>query len=372
MTDVRQRVADLLEQAERIDGRQTQIALLEEAIRLADLHADGDQGYRARKALIWRAYGVGRTDLMLIHFAWSLAHGDRHPEKLYRQEVLWSYRWVVDSLLEYIEITRSQIEDAITDMGRRYREAGCSPRPVHVLSRRAYQYLGDRAAAAAAGSAIDRYPRDRMADDVATELAFRVDYLVFAKQYQRAVTLAAPLLDGRIRSEYSESMVRCNLLLPLVKLARIDEARRLQKQGYTYASQNPRYASWIADQIEFLAVVGDLATAVRMAERHLPGVLALPAKGKRFMFFRSLRLLADRLGAAGRDRTTLKVPAEFEAGAASVRVRLDELTAYLNRELHSLATAFDARGGNDYRTRQLAELTSLNRLADRLARGVSP
>jgi hypothetical protein len=372
MTDVQQRVADLLEQAERIDGRQTQIALLEEAIGLADLHADGDLGYGARKELFWRTYDVGRTDLLLVHFAWCLAYADRHPEKPYQQDMLWSYRWVVNSLIAYLEVSRAQIEDAITDMSRRYQEAGYSPRPVHVLSCDAYQYLGDRAAAAAAGRAIDRCPRDWMADSLETELAFRVDYLVFARQYQRAVTLAEPLLDGRIRDAHFESMTRCKLLVPLVKLGRVDEARRFQKQSYPYASRNPRFTGWIADQIEFLALIGDLAAAARMAERHLPGLLAQPAKGKRFLFYRSLRLLADRLRAAGRDRTTLKVPAEFEAGAASVRVRLDELTAYLDRELRSLAAAFDARGGNDYRTRQLAELTSLNRLADRLARGVSP
>jgi hypothetical protein len=211
-----------------------------------------------------------------------------------------------------------------------------------------------------------------MSDSPNLELSFRIRYLVFARQYQLAATVAAPLLDGRTRDPHFESMTRCNLLVPLVKLGRTEEARRLQKQAHPYASRNPRFTGWIADQIEFLAVVGNLAAAVRLAEQHLPIVLAKPAKLNRFEFFRPLRLLADRLRAANRDRTTLKVPAEFEAGAASVRVRLDELTAYLDRELRSLAAAFDARNGNDYRTRQLAELTSLNRLADRLARGVSP
>ena len=97
---------------------------------------------------------------------------DEHPEGFDEQlthHLFWDLKWVTSSLLSVPEVPLPAIRGYLADMGRRYRTAGHSPRPVHQSRFYLARHIG---ADAETGEAFDAWlaaDRDRLADCDACE-----------------------------------------------------------------------------------------------------------------------------------------------------------------------------------------------------------
>ena len=98
-----EQVQTLLAEADTLPEGQTKAALCEQAIAIADAHRDEELGYEARMHSMFPLYHSGRTDALLVHFAWCLAMLDRDPD-LDPTSMLWRYRWVIDCLPGFPEV----------------------------------------------------------------------------------------------------------------------------------------------------------------------------------------------------------------------------------------------------------------------------
>jgi hypothetical protein len=278
---------------------------------------------------------------------------------------------VIDSLWKFPEITRHQIEAALGDMTRRYRQAGFSLRPVHVLSRRVYCSLGDRAAASKAHRAIGRCHRDQLSDCPTTEQAFNVYYFNTWRQDRRSVAAAEPFLDGRETDDHYRIGVYGAALLPMARLRRVDEARKLVATVLRMLATRPKFLGGADDEIRFLSVIRDLPAAVRVFNLHFPVGALRPGRIGRFRICRAGRVLTEQLLRAGRTRISLRVPPGLIPGVAGDRCPVPMLAGWLDRELTEVAGLADARNGTDWYSRNLLEHRTYHHLADRLARGAS-
>jgi hypothetical protein len=367
---VRDKIDSLMQEASSLPAGQVKVELLTEAASLADTHNLPDRSFAARQQSLRPCYDAGRPELLLVNYAWCLAYADRHPEPHLRN-ILWAYRWVASTMPDFPQITREQIEAAADDMATRYGRAGYSLRPVHVMRRFIYEKMGDGRAAQAAGRQINRHHRDEMSDSAELELAFKASYQVLMGQWRRALATVEPMLSDQIvnRDRVYQKRVHSEFLVPLARAGQIERAKALQRAAYPLIVQYLTSVRW---QIEFLAVVGNLAAAIRLVERHLPQAASNASLDDRFGVYRASRLLVDRLRTTGHARTQLALPANLLAAETAERWSLDALAARLDVELASLAARFDRRNGNTYYAKQIVALKNLNRLADRLARGVSP
>jgi hypothetical protein len=365
--DYREQVEELLEQLDLLPAGPGKAAVAEEAIRLADVHRDEELGFDAREQSLWSFYDAGRPDLLMVHYAWCLAYLDRNPDDDEDQhDILWAYRWVASSMSAFPQFPRQQIEAAAADMADRYRRAGFSLRPVSVMRRYVAEELGDRAAARKAHDQVGRQPRDWMCDEPHLERSFKAGYQLFAGQLKTALATVEPILLDQFVSHDRAFQCRMHsqFLVPLARVGRVDLARRLQKAAYPLLRANHRYLFVLAWHVEFLAVVGDLPAAVTLAERHLPAAVAAPSQINRFNVTRAARLVIDRLRAAGKHRTKLKLPADLAPGGEPERWGLDALAARLDADLTALAVRFDERNGNTHYADRVSELADLNRLAE--------
>ena len=79
-----------------------------------------------------------------------------------------------------------------------------------------------------------------------------------------AVSLAAPIIQGRLRCGSIPKITFGNLLLPLVRLGRLDEAVSLHLQGYRLIARGSKgYISSVADHFTFLNVTENFDRAPR-------------------------------------------------------------------------------------------------------------
>src|SRR5437870_10345778 len=107
--DYRDQIDEVLGKAQDLGNGPTQYALTDEAVRIADAHGDVDAGFQARQEYIKATMFSGQPDKMLVAFSWCLSQVDRNPERFDRYRLLWQYKWVVNSLPDFPQISLAQI-----------------------------------------------------------------------------------------------------------------------------------------------------------------------------------------------------------------------------------------------------------------------
>ena len=350
----------LVAEAQGLPDGPTKVEVLHEAARVADAHNDVGLGFVLRKLIMSASLGGGLPEQMAVAFSWCLAHSDKYPEEIPPSDVLWEFRWVISELPHFPQVPRQQIEDTIQDMVRRYRAAGSTLRPVHLLRTFTYTKMGDRPAAAAALRDFEAAPRDALSDTPRQELNLVVNHLAFAGRWREAIDLSPKVMAGRVDEPGFFGQDSSELLIPLLELGQVADAVRVQRTGYRYLAKKPGLLAHIAFHVEFLARVDNFAGAVKVAEEHLPIAVETKQYVYRTHFLRSFLLLVDRLRRAGHAAHKFRLPAAVpvKAGRAGGH-DLVALTEWLNADVTDWSDRFDARNGNRYFAEKLAALPDL-------------
>ena len=352
-------IRHLVAEARELPDGPVKADLLDEAARVADKMKDIGLGFVLRKMVMAAALGGGLPDRMTVAFGWCVAQSDKHPEEIPRDDILWEYRWVISELPHFPEVPRAQIDETIAEMTRRYKSAGSTLRPVHMLRLFTYSKMGDRPTADAARREWEAADRDWLSDGPRQELNLLVNYLCFAGQYREAVKKSADVLAGRVDEPGFFGQDSAELLIPLLELGRVADAARVQKGGYRYMAKKPGFLSHIAFHVEFLARVDDFATAVKVVDEHLPIALATKQFVYRTHFLGAALLLVGRMRYAGHTRHKFRLPAEVPVASGWRGCDLVELTHWLNADVAAYSERFDARNGNTYFTDKLAAVPEL-------------
>lgn len=359
-------VKTLLAEAETLPEGQTKAALCEQAIAIADTHRDEPLGFDARMQAMFPLYHSGRTDSLLVHFAWNLAVLDRNP-KMSVTSMLWRYRWVIDCLPGFPDVSLTRIHDAVADMTRRYTSNGHSPRPIHVLARRIARPLGDKALGAAEDAKIRNAPNDAMSDGSETERAFDIFYQVFLRNDEKVARLTEKFVESPKSDEHFRGLVMTDALDSLLRLGKTAVAAEYHKVGLRLVRKKQKRCGPYAEHVGYLATVGDLPAAVKLFEGEFEEAATTPAATTRFDYFLNGRLLCDRMAKAGHAHLPIRLPKAVEVPVVDNKVAVADLSLWLIEALIDLAHRLDTRNGNDTYTDRVNELGQVNELADRLS-----
>jgi len=363
MTDPRTHMQRLRQEAKALPDGPAKVAVLEEAVRLADCHRDGEWAYQLRRDLFAAGTDSGRPDVSLAAFAWCLAQFDRQPGRFDRDELLWGFKGIIGDAASFPEVSRRQLEDMLADMERRYRQAGSTMHAYHETCRDFYLQIGDLPNARRAQARLRRSRCDTHSSCAACLAGGDVWYYSDRRHWRRAAEAAQPVLAGQLTCHFQPHGTLTNVLLPLLHLGRVDEARVYQKRGYRLICQDTSCVSLHAYQLRFLVLVGDLAQAKRLLERHLPAALTTVVLDRRLVFLFAAALWTERLLAQGICQVKVRLPAGPPPPAANGKSDVQALKQWFTDEARVLARRFDARNGNNSYERELDELPHLLRLA---------
>jgi hypothetical protein len=362
MSDLIYDVETILTRAAGLSDGPAKIDLLEEAVRLADHYGDIDAGFDARMRLQEAALVCGSADVLLVAYAWCLAQAEKDPDHFGLHQVLWRNRWAIVYLPTFPEIPRAKIEDAIADMTGRYKRAGASLRPVHLLRWKVAMKLGDGRMAAEARRSWSRCRRDWLSDDEQTELVTQIDYHLFRERWDEAAKAAADYIDGRFRDPAYLDSVLSWMPVPLLWLGRADEAMRVHERGYRLTTRNAALVTQAGRHVQFLALTHNFPRAIRLVERYLPYCVGRDPEDK-VEFYPCLLTLVRMLLQLGRDTLKLRLTPQCPGYRPDGRYELAELDRVYFAEAAAVSARYDARNGNAYYARSLAELDELLTLA---------
>lgn len=368
-----EQVRELFYQTYYLEDGDAKVMLLEEAVRLADICGDFSLQYDARDRLINAATFGGAPEKALVAYSWCLAQYDRRAREEGQQQpeaegldlwrLLWMYKWILTNITSFPQISKAQIEEMLDDMAARYRRAGFSLRPNYMLRNRIYKFWDEQKAAYYFHKAQETY-RDNASDCAACELDDAVTFALHEHNDAEAARLAVPIIQGRLRCGSIPKITFANLLLPLVRLGRMDEAVSLHLQGYRLIARGGKgYISSVGDHITFLAVTENFDRAVRIFEKHLADASALADLDSKFDYYLASWFLLDTL----RERRVrailkLRLPPALEIYEEGGVYRTASLAEWFLEQVKALAARFDTRNESDYYTRLIEETAALKHL----------
>jgi tetratricopeptide (TPR) repeat protein len=307
-------------------------------------------------------YGAEQSKL-LVPFAQLLRLWDRDGaafDQRRRHFLFWYFKWATGGMVSVPEVPLASIEGWLGEMESRYRQAGHSPRPVHMGRHRLARATGDEPAADREFEAWLDAPRDSMADCNACEAGDQGWWHAFNGRDEQALNQWRPVLDGELTCAEEPHRVLSHSLLPLVRLGRIDEARANHLRGYRMARGVANLRSTIARHIEFCALTGNEARGLEILTEHA-AFLAPGAEDadSRLDFLTGTLILLRRLSVLDLG--------DLELGGSTVTNTAESV----QEQISELCGRFDARNGNTIVTERTQERLAREPLIESLPLGSS-
>lgn len=362
MSETSEQVYELILRARGFNEGDTKIALLEEAVRLADTGGDLKLRYLAREEFMHACVFGGAPEKATVAFSWCLAQFDRNPGQFSEWSILWRYKWIVNSICEFPQIPKSQIYEMVEDMAGRFERAGYGQRVVYHQRYRLEEFWGNREEAIRCYRLAEQLPRDSLSNCAACETDDGVSFAFYCGEDERGVRLAAPILAGRQTCASVPHRTLAKILLPLVRLGRQREALAHHVKGYRLISDNRAHLDRLAEHLVFLALTENTGKGVKLIERHYPWTERNANAANRFDFYRAAWLLLDSVADAGRATLKVRLPASFPLHDAKGRYETAQLARWFKEQADHLARLFDARNETDHFARTLAETPALKKL----------
>ncbi len=356
--DYTQQIEEILDKIYDLPNSDAKVALLEEAIRIADSQSDIEQAFWLRKDLIDAATFSGNKLKALIHFTWCVTQVDKYAEvekyNFTEEDILWEYKWVLDNVAAYPTISKQKIYELLEDMKRRYTKNGYNLRPYYKLYCNISMEMGEKEKAIHYYELMQKEKPDFNSDCKACDKNFEVDYYIFLKEYEKAISTAKPILDGKMKCAEIPHFTYSYLLFPLHTLGKHEEAMEIQQKGYRLISQSKEFVLALSRHIFFLSLV-DVKKSLTIFKKHfLWGYETLQISNKFFYYLSSLVML-KKLSQENTKTITMQFPEIFSLYNENGKYEVATLINWFEQEVQTLAQAFDERNETEYYKKTIQE-----------------
>lgn len=362
MNEADEAVFQLISKSLDLEEGEAQIALREEAVRLADLRANLKLQYYAREVLVRACVFGGAPEKALVAFAWLLAQFDSHPGQFDQWAILWKYKWINASICDFPQVPKSRIYAMLDDFERRSREAGYGLRAVTNQRYRVEKFWDNREKAIEYFQQLEDLPADELSNCPTCETNERVSFAIYSNNDERALDLARPILSGAQKCGSVPHRTYGSLLLPLIRLGRQAEALNYHLKGYRLIANNKNYLDKIADHIICLVLTENYKQALALYETHCGWTEANRDAFSCFQFFRAswflFAVLAER-----KELLQLTLPKSFPLHSDNGSYDPRELAAWCKQKAERLAKRFDERNETDHFMKTFAETLALRELS---------
>jgi hypothetical protein len=356
-----EQVYQLLSESFQLEDGEAQIAVREEAVRLADLNGDLKLQYFAREMFIRACIFGGSSEKALVAFAWLLAQFDNNPGQFDLWAILWKYKWINGVICDFPQVPKKRIYEMIDDLEQRALRAGYGLRATTNERYRAEKFWDNKDKAIEYFRKLEELPTDDLSNCPLCEMDERVSFAIYCGNDERALEIAFPILTGDKKCGSVPERTYANLLLPLVRLGKYAEAMRYHEKGYSQIANNKGFLDRIADHLIFLTLTENFKRGVALVERHYSWTETTKDAFSQFHFFRASALLFELL--AEREKSfKLKLPRSFPFYSDSGDYDCARLAAWFRQKAEAVARRFDERNETDFFMRTLAETRLLRAL----------
>ncbi|MCC3762347.1 tetratricopeptide repeat protein [Glycomyces sp. TRM65418] len=336
----------LLNEARFEEASEAKVAALERAVEAADAVGDPELTNYALNGLV-NAYEFSRDSTrLLVPFARLLRNFDSQPEHFdayLTRSLYWTFKWIVDKMIEQPDVPLESIEHWLQEMRRRYAEAGYSMHAPAAYEMQLAYHVGDYDRVAAAIEALGEAEEDEMSDCTACQYTSLATIVFYAEEdsADAAMEMLEPVLSGEYTCAHEPHYGLALSLLPLVELGRTDQARANHLRGYQMCKGKEDMIGMITLHVEFCALTGNEHRAVEILADHARFYdLDLGVRDRQRLMEVTV-LTCRRLKALGFTDNAMPGPSGADWTA-------ETLHDWAEAERQAICARFDARNGNDH------------------------
>jgi hypothetical protein len=361
-SEAAEQVYQLLSESLELEDGEAQVALCEEAVRLADLNGELNLQYLAREAFIRACIFGGAEEKGLVAFAWMLAQFDSNPSRFDQWGLLWKYKWINGVICDFPQVSKQRIYEMIDDLEQRALRAGYGLRATTNERYRAERFWDNKERAIEYFRKLEELPADDLSNCPLCETDERVSFAIYCGNDERALEVALPILNGKKKCGSVPQRTYANVLLPLFRLGRQREALRYHAKGYSQIANNKGFLDRIADHLICLTLTENFDRSIALVERHYSWTETTRNAYSHFHFFLAASLLFDML--AERERSfNLSLPRSFPLYSETGDYDCARLAAWFQQKAEAIAMRFDERNETDFFMRTIAETLLLKELS---------
>ncbi|MDR1887624.1 MAG: hypothetical protein LBQ70_06880 [Prevotellaceae bacterium] len=343
-------IQKLLIRKEKLSSPGDRIALLKQAINLADAHNDVEWGFELRLELIRDEKETSRCDESLPAFTWILDAYDKNPELFNEDDFLWEYKWMLGSVRRNSSISLEQIESISEDFKTRLLRNGYSLRPYYTGKVHMAFFLGNSDDARKYIDLRNKEVRDDMTNCRACELDDEVELELRLGNFDKALAVGSSMLTKKVTCTHMPFSCYCSCVKYFQKAGDMEKAYEyFQKAEADLAELSD--TSQIAEvgiMIRFLTDY-DREKAWPFFESHAHWNVD-SEDYLDFLFSISVLPLLQ-----GGETVTLNVNPSLAWYREDNTYDSKEIYSYYYNKAKDLAERFDRRNGSGYFNEQLAE-----------------
>ncbi|MCH5585771.1 hypothetical protein MK805_12540 [Shimazuella sp. AN120528] len=328
---------DLLEQSYDAPHGKVKIGILEEAIRIADVHLGPEEQFDARMLLVDTAIFSGHGEKAIVAFAWCLAYYDKHPEMANDHQMMWNYKWVADRLLLFPDIELAKVEATLEDLRKRFIQSGHGPHYYYYLKHVLAMNLEKTEEVKHYYEKWIAEPSDSLSDCHACTLANKTQTLLYLGKLEEALDVAQPILAGKVFCHSVPHRTYADLLLPLLKADRKAEADTYYQKCYELIYNQTGFLDTSIKLFTYLAIT-DTPKAVSFLEKYFKDAYETDESIVKFDFYIVATTIWDIL--EEQDSKTIQLPDS---------VKIEDI----KQEMGRLATLFDEQNQTNVYTNKI-------------------
>ena len=259
-----------------------------------------------------------------IIFPEYVAYFEAHPEKHedYNHDVMWSYKWILDSISEFYQISLEKVEDL-------YRQYKDFCKRFNYNLRTYYESLCFFAAdnmekdvkfcgltAKEAHAEMMKYKRDSLSDCVACETSSEVLYLMNVEDdMEKAVKKAHPLIEGKLTCAEQPHCVFTNIAEGYLKRGDLENAAKFAEKAFHLINRDfPNETTLFTKQSKCMLIFShtDPNKALKLLKRLLNLLKENPNPDELFEFYRAAYYFMYQLDRHEVEQIRLKLPFKDE------------------------------------------------------------
>jgi hypothetical protein len=344
-------IQKLLVKRNTVNSPSDKIALIKQAINLADAHNDIEWGFDLRLDLIRDEKDTSHCDESFPAFAWILDTYDRNPDTFDESNFLWEYKWMLGSARRNSSISLEQIESIAEDYKVRLQRNGYSLRAYYAAKSHMAFSVNELEAAKEYIELRDKELRDDMSNCHACELDDNVELELRLGNFDKALTVGNDMLTKKVTCSHMPFSAYCTCVKYFHKAG--DTERALEYFNKAEADlaafeDDTSQVSEIGNLIHFLSYY-DRDKAWRYFAQYAHWNID-SEESLDFLFSISVLPLLRESGTR-----RIQVNSSLPWYRADDTYDVAALYDYYHSRAKTLADKFDARNGNDFFNQQLAE-----------------
>lgn len=183
-------IQKILLKSDKLVNYDDQIALLKEAIKIADANRDIDWGFDLRMQLVRTEQYTNHSKDSLVSFAWILDAHDSNPGMFSNDDVLYEYKWIAGVIFNNLDISVEQTDNILDDFRKRLLESGYTIREYLNIKINQSLFKGEKMLAREYLTLRDTEPLDNMSSS-SSDITTTIYVEMLEGKFENAIKLVS-------------------------------------------------------------------------------------------------------------------------------------------------------------------------------------